>query len=141
MVKERLPLVWVALLVKLGEPVDCTLWEIEPAAQVHVSVPFTAIVSTAGFEVLFRALLKLIPGPTVTAAVVGIGSPVSWKTTLGGVRVLLVAVTEFEAMPSSVSVAWALPLASVVSLGGMTVPPPVLASHLTLPPDLPLPSS
>ncbi len=92
-----------------------------------------------GDWVLFRALLKLIPGPTVTAAVVGIGSPVSWKTTLGGVRVLLVAVTEFEAMPSSVSVAWALPLASVVSLGGMTVPPPVVACQLTVTPDLPLP--
>src|SRR5260370_38308146 len=61
----------MALLGKLGVPVDCTLWDSELAAQVHVTVPPARIVSTAGFDVPLCTLVNTIPGPTVTAALIG----------------------------------------------------------------------
>ncbi len=62
---------WIALLVKLGEPVDRTLWLTVPVAvQVQVTVPLTATVSTAGSEVRLRSLRKKL-FPTVTATVDG----------------------------------------------------------------------
>jgi len=57
--------------VKLGEPTDCTLCgKASEVAQVQVTVPPTATVSTAGLDDPLRSLLKKM-SPTVTAAVAG----------------------------------------------------------------------
>src|SRR5260370_35656084 len=71
----------MALLGKLGVPVDCTLWDSELAAQVHVTVPPARIVSTAGFDVPLCTLVNTIPGPTVTAALIGSVTAVPWNVT------------------------------------------------------------
>jgi len=66
----------MALLVKLGEPMDRTLWgKLSVVAHVQVTVPLTATVSTAGLDEPLRPLLKKM-SPTVTAAVVGVALPV-----------------------------------------------------------------
>ena len=51
--------VWIALLVKLGEPNDWMLWGTLPALiQVHVKVPLTATEWTAGLTDPLCPLLK-----------------------------------------------------------------------------------
>src|SRR5574338_912351 len=66
----------MALLVKLGEPSDWTLWAVLPVpVQVQVTVPPTATVVRAGLDVPSCALLKKSL-PTVTAAVDGGGPAV-----------------------------------------------------------------
>jgi len=62
----------LALLVKLGDPVEVTLWVSAPPAQVQVTVPLTATVSTAGLTLPFRSLRKL-SFRTVTPMVLGVG--------------------------------------------------------------------
>ena len=70
------------LLVKLGVPRDSTLWL--PEIQVHVTVPPTATVSTAGFVVPFPLLVKKI-SPTWTEAVVPAGAgEVTWRWNQSG---------------------------------------------------------
>src|SRR5260370_26311312 len=102
----------MALLGKLGVPVDCTLWDSELAAQVHVTVPPARIVSTAGFDVPLCTLVNTIPGPTVTAALIGSVTAVAWNVTGEPVSPVLGAVTVFEpAGPPRVTVAWAVPAA------------------------------
>jgi hypothetical protein len=80
---------WIPLLVKLGEPVDCTLCgKASVVAQVQVTVPLTATVSTAGLDDPLSALLKKM-SPTVTAAVAGavVGGVVVGGVVVGGVVV------------------------------------------------------
>jgi hypothetical protein len=63
----------MSLLAKLGEPSDCTLCGmVAPLAQVQVTVPPTATVSTAGLDDPLWSLRKKM-SPKVTAAVAGAG--------------------------------------------------------------------
>src|SRR5260370_19307167 len=104
----------MALLGKLGVPVDCTLWDSELAAQVHVTVPPARIVSTAGFDVPLCTLVNTIPGPTVTAALIGSVTAVAWNVTVEPVSPVLRAVTVFAPpVPPSVTLARPVPAASV----------------------------
>ncbi len=140
-VLEYVPLVLMALLVNVGLPVDCTLCESDIAAQVHVTVPPTATVSTAGFDEPLRPLVNTIPAPTVTAAVIGTVTAVAWNVTGEPVSPVLVAVMVLlPAVPPSVTVAWAVPVASVGPLAGVTIAEPEVTNHLTVTPDTPLPN-
>ena len=131
----------MVLLVKLGLPVDCTLWESELAAQVHVTVPPTRTVSVAGAVEPLRTLVNTIPGPTVTAALAGSVTAVAWNVTGEPVSPVLVAVMVLEpAVPPSVTVAWVVPVASVVPLAGVTIAEPEVTNQLTATPDTPLPN-
>src|SRR3954464_8933676 len=58
----------IELPVKLGEPRDCTLWGMSASLpQVQITVPPTAMVSTAGLEVPLWSLRKKM-SPSVTTA-------------------------------------------------------------------------
>src|SRR2546426_11625344 len=128
----------IPLLVKLGDPVDCTLCE--PPAQLHVTVPPTAIVSTAGFELRLPSLLKRMAAPTVTLAVVGIGWAVALNLRGEPVRPAWVAVIMIgPAVPPSVTVVWAEPLALLIALLGLTLAEPLVTSQPTAIPDTPFP--
>ena len=84
----------VKLLANWGEPVDSMLCDVVPVdVQVHVTVPLTATVSTAGSVVALRPLLKkMFPtvtctsdgggggGPAVAVAVKLTGEPVAPET-------------------------------------------------------------
>src|SRR2546425_13364450 len=110
----------IPLLVKLGDPVDCTLCE--PPAQLHVTVPPTAIVSTAGFELRLPSLLKRMAAPTVTLAVVGIGWAVALNVRGEPVRPAGVAVIVIRpAGPPSGTGVCAVPLALLIALMGLTL--------------------
>src|SRR3989442_907752 len=125
---EYVPLIMIPLLVKLGDPVDCTLCE--PPAQLHVTVPPTAIVSTAGFELRLPSLLKRMAAPTVTLAVVGIGWAVALNVRGEPVRPAWVAVIMIgPAVPPSVTVVWAVPPPPPTPLLGPTPAGPALTCH------------
>src|SRR2546425_144111 len=135
---EYVPLIMTALLVKLGDPVDSTLCE--PPAQLHVTVPPTAIVSTAGFELRLRSLLKRIAAPTVVLAVVGIAWAVALNVRGEPVRPAWVAVIVIgPAVPPSVTVVWAVPLALLSALVGLTPAEPLVTCQPTAIPDTPFP--
>src|SRR6266705_3024988 len=123
--------------MKLGDPVDCTLWF---PIHVHVTVPPTAIVSTAGFVLPFRLLLKK-KLPPVTAAVVGSASEVAWNVIGEPVRAPFVAVmTIAPGGASSVTVVWAMPLASLVACDGLRLAEPVVTCQSTPVPCTPVPN-
>jgi hypothetical protein len=74
----------IVLLVKLGDPMDRTLWGMASVvAHVQVTVPLTATVSTAGLDDPLWSLLKK-RAPPVTAAVAAAGDALLG----GGVGVL-----------------------------------------------------
>src|SRR3989441_7973826 len=128
----------IPLRVKLGDPVDCTLCE--PPAQLHVTVPPTAIVSTAGFELRLPSLLKRMAAPTVTLAVVGIGWAGALNVRGEPVRPAWVAVIVMRpAVPPSVTVVWAGPLALLIALMGLTPAEPLVTCQPTAIPDTPFP--
>jgi hypothetical protein len=86
----------IVLLVKLGDPVDRTLWSrASVVAHVQVTVPLTATVSTAVLDDPLWSLLKKM-SPTVTAAVVGAAEPLLG----GGVGVVGGGVAELGAVES-----------------------------------------
>src|SRR3954454_5502563 len=132
----------MALLVKLGDPVDWTLCPIDPEAQVQVTFPPTATVSTAGLCVVLWLLVKTIPGPTVTFAVVGIaGASVAVSLNVSGdpSRPSAVAVTVTgPSAPPIVTVTAEIPASSVGTLGADVVAP--VAAQATFTPGTPLPN-
>jgi len=128
----------IALLVKLGEPVDLTLWLFDPD-HVHVTEPPTAMVSTAGLEALRELLKKL--SPTSTAAVVGTDATVAWNAAGEPVSPALVAViVTGPTSPPSVTPVWAKPAASVTELVGCTLATPLATCHATVTPCTPFPN-
>src|SRR3989442_12924483 len=128
----------IPLLVKLGDPVDCTLCE--PPHAVHGTVPPPAIVSTAGFELRLPSLLKRMAAPTVTLAVVGIGWAVALNVRGEPVRPAWVAVIVIgPAVPPSVTVVWAVPLALLSALVGLTLAEPLVTCQPTATPDTAFP--
>jgi hypothetical protein len=96
------------------------------AAQVQVTLPPTATVSTAAFVVMFRTLRKLL-SRTVTAAVAGIeaGSvAVAVKVTGEPSRPSLAAMMVIgPAVPPSVTATWEIPAASLGTEGAETAAP------------------
>src|SRR3989442_14065537 len=114
----------IPLLVKLGDPVDCTLCE--PPAQLHVTVPPTAIVSTAGFELRLRSLLKRIAAPTVALAVVGIAWAVALNVRGEPVRPAWVAgIAVGPAVPPSGTAGWGGRLAVLSARAGLAPAEPL----------------
>jgi len=139
-VNEYEPLVMIALLVKLGEPCDLTLWLVDPP-HVHVTDPPTAIVSTAGLELALRELLKKL-SPTSTAAVVGTEAGAAWNVPGEPVSPALVAVMVMGPTSSpSVTLVWARPPASVTELVGCTLAAPLTTCHATVTPCTSFPNA
>lgn len=107
--------------VNSGVPVDVTLWGLAGGAQVQVTAPPTATVSTAGLLVLFRTLTKLLlrtdtfavagagGSPMVAVAVNNNGDPMAPST---------VACAVLAPSAPNVHVALAIPLASVAVKAG-----------------------
>ena len=136
-VTAYVPLAFTVLFVKLGDPVDSTLCV--PPAHVHVTVPPAAMVSTAGFEALFRLLVKK-KLPSWTAALVAAVVTVAWNVTGEPVSPALVAViVTGPAVAPSVSVVRATPEASLVALVGDALAVPPVTSHVTPVPAFPFP--
>src|SRR5260370_42518079 len=105
---------------KVGGGGGWTVWLGEPT-HVHVTRPPTATVSTAGFWLPFRTLWKKMP-PTFPEALVGPVVAVAWNVTGEPVSPVLVAVMVIgPAVPPSITVVCAMPVASLVELIGLTV--------------------
>src|SRR5689334_12677874 len=103
-----------------------TLCEIEPAAQVQVTVPPTAMVTLVGANAMF--------GPTVIPAVIGGTVAVLVNVTGEPVRVArAVSVWVPELSPSVRTVA-AMPSAPLAGAVSETEPPPVPATQCTVKP-------
>jgi hypothetical protein len=112
-----------------------------PPTQPQVTVPPTAIVSTAAFWVPLRALLKKIL-PTCTEAVVGIGgagTALSLKVAGEPVSPAAVAVTvNVCSVAGAVTVTAEMPETSVGTEAEESVP--AVVSHVTAMPAIPFPN-
>jgi hypothetical protein len=131
------------LLVKLGEPSDSTLCDMRAVfTQVHVTVPPTTTVSTAGFVVLLRLLLNRML-PTVTLAVAGAGATataVALKVRGDPVRPPAVAVMVIgPAVPPSVTFTAEFPATLVATEGLDTDAVPLAIAQATAKPSTPFP--
>jgi hypothetical protein len=131
-----------SLLVKDGDPVDSTLCGTAAVfVQVHVTVLPTATVSTAGFTVPFRLLLKRML-PTRTDAEVGIGAtatPAAVNVSGEPVRPSARAVIVMDPIvPPTVTFTAEMPDPSVAAVAADGVPP--VAAQATLTPGTPFPN-
>src|SRR6266571_1274340 len=98
--------------MKLGDPVDCTLWF---PIHVHVTVPPTAIVGSAS-EVAWNVIGEPVRAPFVAVMTIAPGGA------------------------SSVTVVWAMPLASLVACDGLRLAEPVVTCQSTPVPCTPFPN-
>jgi hypothetical protein len=132
----------VPLPLKLGDPDGVILWgALTEAAQVQVTLPPAATVSTAG-KVPFRTLRKLL-SRTVTLAVAGIAADstaVAVKVTGDPSSASLAAVIVIgPAVPPSVTITSEIPLASLRSVEAERLAP--VAVQLTPTPATGFPNS
>lgn len=108
----NVPLETLPLLPKVGEPVEVTVWVVG-VVHVQVTIPPTAIVSTAMFWVAF-ALLRKKRSPTVTPAVSGaVDCP---ETVSSAESALVPALTTIWLVPFPAAVA-----VTAVPVRGLTV--------------------
>src|SRR5216683_7630426 len=117
----------------VGAESHVTLWVTDPAAQVQVTLPPTAMVTLAG--------LKLLPpDPTVTLAVSGAVTAVALNTTGEPVSPFTFAVSVWvPALGPRVRVTEATPLLPVTGDIDDTEPPPLPTTHVTVTPAFPFP--
>src|SRR5574338_98747 len=126
--------VMVELLVKLGEPSDCTLCGMAPVlVQVQTTLVPALTVRLEGVNVLL---------PTTTFAVTTGCSPVAVNVTGDPVSAVDTAVAVLAPVAGpSVNDVLAVPDPSDVLDAGVTEPPPAVTAQLTVTPDTPLPKA